>query len=73
VDALTRNGLARNDATRCREAQRAVDAYVGRGIPAVGLLATAGSFEDGLGAARVAAELARALADREGRPSLPGR
>jgi hypothetical protein len=71
VDAFERNGLPLNEATNDGEVRRAVDAYAARGIPAIGLLLTAGSFDDGLAAARTAAAVTRDFAEREGRPALP--
>jgi hypothetical protein len=73
AEALRANGGAAVAAGKSTDAQRAVDAYVSRGIPAIGLLATGETMEDGLALARVASALARALADREARPAAPGK
>jgi hypothetical protein len=73
LEALGRNGFAGNEATVLDGGRAAVEACVAREIPAIGLLVTPGSVNDGLAAARAAADLVRALADREGRLSLPAR
>jgi hypothetical protein len=71
AEAFRANGLAPSPAGKCPNAQRAVDAYAARGIPAIGLLATGETIEDGMMVARVAGALARTLADRDSRPSAP--
>jgi hypothetical protein len=71
LDALGQNGFPGHTATACPEAQRFVDAYLNRGIPAIGLQVTPGTFDEGIAAARAVAALTRALAARESRPVLP--
>ena len=73
LDALGKAGFAGTFANESPNFRRAVDAWVDKGIPAIGLAVPAGTFEDGLVAARVAAALTRALQDLESRPVLPGK
>ena len=73
VETLRANGCGSIAATKCANAQRALDAYAAKGIPSIGLLATGETMDDGLVLARAAAALARVLAEREGRPGLPAK